>query len=128
MTRHAYPQRIPGLKRIYEPSVPEDGARILVERLWPRGMSKQRADLRLWMKDIAPSLALRAWFAHDVAKWAEFCARYRDELRQKPQLAGQLRALLAETPVTLVFAAADLTHNSAVVLRDVLVDGASIRP
>jgi uncharacterized protein YeaO (DUF488 family) len=123
MTQHAHTELNPRVKRIYEPSVSADGARILVERLWPRGISNERADLRLWMKDIAPSPALRAWFAHDVAKWTEFHSRYANELQQKPDLLELLRTFIVTGPVTLVFAAADIAHNSALVLRDVLING-----
>jgi uncharacterized protein YeaO (DUF488 family) len=123
MTSRTPSEANPRIKRIHEPSVPSDGARILVERLWPRGISKQRADLRLWMKDIAPSPALRTWYGHEVAKWTTFRSRYIEELRLNQALLRQLREYMLAGPVTLVFAAADAEHSSARVLRDVLVDG-----
>ena len=105
------------LKRIYEPPGADDGFRILVERLWPRGFTKERAHIDLWLKDIAPSPALRTWYAHDVARWDEFVRRYQAELRENP-LLGDLRAILHEHPVvTFLFAARDLEHNSAQVLK-----------
>jgi uncharacterized protein YeaO (DUF488 family) len=109
------------LKRVYEPPAPEDGFRVLVERLWPRGLSKDRAEVHLWLKGVAPSPALRAWYAHDPAKWPEFQRRYRAELAESPEAVGQLRRLVAEHPtVTFVFAARDPERNSAAVLHAVL--------
>jgi uncharacterized protein YeaO (DUF488 family) len=108
------------LKRVYEPPAPEDGFRILVERLWPRGLSKDRAGVHLWLKEVAPSPALRAWYAHDEAKWPEFQRRYRAELEGSDALE-RLRALLAEHPtVTFIFAARDPERNSAAVLHALL--------
>ena len=107
------------LKRAYDPAGGRDGYRVLVERLWPRGVRK--ADLRLdaWMKDVAPSADLRRWFGHDPARWSEFTARYRRELREHPAadaLADLVHRASGRT-VTLVYGARDETHNSAVVLR-----------
>jgi len=108
------------IKRAYEAARAQDGYRVLVERLWPRGVRK--ADLRLdtWLKDVAPSPELRRWFGHDPARWREFAARYRRELRRSPAadaLAELVRRASVEK-VTLVYAARDEAHNSAVVLRD----------
>jgi uncharacterized protein YeaO (DUF488 family) len=110
------------LKRAYEPAAPEDGVRILVDRLWPRGVSKPKAALDDWMKEIAPSTELRKWFGHDPARWAEFRSRYRDELRQHGEELDRIRALAGTKTVTLVYGAHDEEHNDAVVLRDVLLD------
>ncbi|MGH1571050.1 DUF488 domain-containing protein [Methylobacterium sp. P31] len=109
------------LKRAYEPAEPDDGARILVDRLWPRGVSKRDAALDKWMKDVAPSAELRTWFGHDPARWDEFQQRYRDELDHRPELLSSLRSLARHGPVTLVYSAHDETHNDAVVLRNVLL-------
>lgn len=108
------------IKRAYEPALPDDGLRILVDRLWPRGVSKERADLSDWMKDIAPSTALRKWFGHDPAKWDEFRQRYKAELAQHPDELAKLRDLAQKQKVTLIFGARDPAHNEAVVLKDVL--------
>ena len=108
------------LKRAYEPPAMEDGERILVERLWPRGVSKERADIERWMKEIAPSTELRRWFAHDPAKWEEFRERYRAELAEKPELITELREKAKRGTITLVYAARDEAHNSAVVLQEYL--------
>jgi uncharacterized protein YeaO (DUF488 family) len=110
------------LKRAYQPAAPDDGARILIDRLWPRGVSKADAALDDWMKDLAPSTELRKWFGHDPARWTEFQRRYRAELRQHADRIDRLRALARKQPVTLVYAAHDEQHNDAVVLRDVLLD------
>lgn len=109
------------LKRAYDPAAPSDGTRILVDRLWPRGVSKDRAALSDWMKDIAPSTALRQWFGHDSARWPEFQRRYRTELQDHRAEPDQIRALAAQGRVTLVYGARDEDHNDAVVLRDVLL-------
>lgn len=108
------------LKRVYERPAAADGTRILVERLWPRGLDKAHAEVDEWLKEIAPSTALRQWFAHDPAKWAEFQTRYRAELAQKPELLEQLRQKAKSRKITLVFAARDELHNSALVLKQVL--------
>jgi uncharacterized protein YeaO (DUF488 family) len=107
------------LKRAYESASPRDGYRVLVERLWPRGVRK--ADLRLdaWLKDVAPSSELRRWFGHEPSRFDEFAARYRRELRRSPgqEALAALRQRALEGPVALVYAARDETHNGAVVLR-----------
>ena len=108
-------------KRIYERATREDGCRVLVDRIWPRGVSKQRAQINDWLKAVAPSTALRRWFGHDPEKWTEFIRRYRCELRRKPSALSSLRALVrTHRVVTLVYAARDETHNNAVVLRHLL--------
>ena len=109
------------LKRAYEPPVSDDGTRILIDRLWPRGLSKAGAAVDQWMKDIAPSTELRKWFAHDPARWEEFRRRYADELHQNVDLLNQLRALARQGAVTLVYSAHDEVHNDAIVLKDLLL-------
>lgn len=111
------------IKRAYEPPARADGVRILVERLWPRGVSKERAALDLWMKEIAPSPELRTWFAHDPAKWEEFERRYWKELRGNPEAVAALRARMGKRAVTFVYAARDEEHNGAVALRAFLERG-----
>lgn len=111
------------LKRAYEAPAPTDGKRILVDRLWPRGLAKVKARIDLWLKDVAPSTELRQWFGHDPVKWPEFRKRYRAELKANPALE-ELRALSRRGDITLVYAARDALHNEAVVLKQVL-DGAS---
>jgi len=107
------------IKRIYEPPAAEDGLRILVDRIWPRGLSKQKAKLDYWQKDIAPSTALRKWFAHKPEHWAEFRRRYSTELAANPALA-ELKARLKNHRATLLYGARDTEHNQAVVLIAVL--------
>jgi len=109
------------LKRAYEPATPEDGYRVLVERLWPRGVTRQQAVLDLWLKNIAPSAELRKWFDHDPLKWAEFQRRYAQELSQKQDLLDLLRQKEREGAVTLVYSARDERHNAAVALKSFLV-------
>jgi uncharacterized protein YeaO (DUF488 family) len=112
------------LKRIYEPAQASDGYRILVDRVWPRGVSKERAHIALWLKEVAPSTALRKWFGHDPGRWAEFQKRYRLELREKSGLLAQIEQLEREhRVVTLIYSARDEQHNQAVVLRDLLTSG-----
>ena len=106
------------LKRIYEPAAPGDGARILVDRVWPRGVTKEAAALTLWFRDIAPTPALRKWFGHDPARWAEFRRRYREELAGNAVAVAHLRAFLKEGPVTLLYGARDPDHNHALVLEE----------
>ena len=108
------------VKRIYEPAAEGDGYRILVDRLWPRGVLKVAAHIDLWMRDIAPSTALRQWFNHDPAKWKEFCERYRAELREQQALLDAVRQRAKEGPVTLVYSARDERFNQAVALQQVL--------
>ena len=109
------------IKRAYEPPSPRDGTRVLVDRLWPRGVKKANAGISQWMKEIAPSDELRKWFGHDPARWDEFRRRYKAELTQKRELVGQLRDLARKGPLTLVYAAHDEVHNQAVVLRERLL-------
>jgi uncharacterized protein YeaO (DUF488 family) len=109
------------LKRAYRPAAADDGVRILVDRLWPRGLKKSDAAIDRWIKDIAPSTALRQWFAHDPARWPEFRCRYAAEVRGRPDQLAELRAIVRKGPVTLVFAARDELRNDAVVLRHVLL-------
>ena len=108
------------LKRAYLPPSPEDGVRVLVDRLWPRGLSKSDAAIDRWLKDLAPSSELRRWFGHDPRRRDEFRRRYQAELAQHADLLDELRAMARKEPLTLVFAARDETHNQAVVLRDIL--------
>ena len=108
------------LKRAYEKPSRADGMRILVERLWPRGLTKKRAALDLWLKDVAPSPALRQWFGHDPAKWEGFQKRYRQELRAKKDAVRMLKEKAKRGAVTLVYAARDEKHNGALVLKSVL--------
>ena len=110
------------LKRAYESPAPDDGMRILVDRLWPRGLRKDEAKLDEWMKDIAPSTELRRWFGHDPERWPEFQQRYRAELARHEEQLDNLRNLAREQTVTLVYGARDEEHNDAVVLRDVLLE------
>jgi uncharacterized protein YeaO (DUF488 family) len=109
------------LKRAYEPASPDDGTRILVDRLWPRGVGKTDAALDSWEKELAPSTELRQWFGHDPARWAEFQVRYADEIRQHEDALARLRALAREGTVTLVYAARDEEHNDAAALREILL-------
>ena len=109
------------LKRAYDPPASSDGVRILVDRLWPRGVSKEKASLDEWEKDIAPSTELRKWFGHDPERWAEFQRRYRAELREHDDILKRIRALAKSHTVTLVYSAHDEEHNDAVVLKDVLL-------
>lgn len=109
------------IKRIYDALEPADGYRVLVDRVWPRGVSKEQARIGVWMKEVAPSTQLRKWFAHDPKRWAEFQKRYREELKTKSQLITQLRQLEKEHgAVTLLYSARDQARNQAVVLRGFL--------
>jgi uncharacterized protein YeaO (DUF488 family) len=109
------------LKRVYEELAPDDGVRILVDRLWPRGLSKKKAGLDHWLKEIAPSTELRKWFAHDPHRWTEFRRRYTAELQDHTAALDEIRRLARTGGATLVYAARDELHNAAVVLRDVLI-------
>lgn len=111
------------LKRVYLPSETDDGTRILVERLWPRGASKADAAIDLWLKEIAPSHSLRRWYGHDISKWPMFVERYQAELNTNQECVGGLRRAIASAAVTFVYAASDETHNSAVALRNYLLGG-----
>ena len=109
------------LKRAYEPAAGDDGTRILIDRLWPRGVTKIDAALDQWAKDLAPSAELRKWFGHDPARWQEFRVRYAREVHQHVDQLKQLRALARQGPITLVYSAHDEVHNDAVALRDFLL-------
>ena len=109
------------LKRVYEPPDRADGTRVLVDRLWSRGVSKEKAAVKLWLKDLAPSTELRKWFGHDPDRWPEFRQRYSAEVRQHSEAFSQLRELTRQGPVTLVYSAHDEIHNDAVVLRSLLL-------
>lgn len=108
------------LKRVYDVPSQQDGLRILVERLWPRGLTKEKATIDLWLKDLAPSTELRKWFGHDHEKWDEFRKRYWSELREKGDLLKLLKNRTTEGNVTFVFAASDEERNSAVALKEYL--------
>jgi uncharacterized protein YeaO (DUF488 family) len=108
------------LKRVYENPSPKDGLRVLVERLWPRGLTKERAAVNLWLKDVAPSPELRKWFGHDPARWEQFQERYRQELREKKDAVRLLKEKGKENTVTLVYAARDEDHNGALALKKFL--------
>ena len=108
------------IKRIYDRPARSDGERILVDRLWPRGIKRDDADLDAWLKDVAPSDTLRRWYHHDPEKWSEFKRRYVAELRKNPAASELKKAMTASKSVTLLFAAKDDVHNNAAVLRDFL--------
>lgn len=108
------------LKRAYEPASKDDGFRILVDRLWPRGLTKEKVAADLWLKDIAPSTELRKWFGHDPKKWIEFRKKYERELKEKPDLLDQIRSKVKHGKVTFVYSAKDEQHNDAVVLKEFL--------
>ncbi|HWC65953.1 MAG TPA: DUF488 family protein [Thermoanaerobaculia bacterium] len=105
------------VKRVYEPFALDDGFRVLVERLWPRGVSKERGRVDLWLKDVAPSPKLRTWYAHDVEKWSEFRRRYAAELGGNPEVARLREIVNREKTVTFLYAARDEEHNSAKLLK-----------
>lgn len=107
-------------KRVYDPASRDDGKRILIDRLWPRGIKKEDAKIDEWLRDIAPSTELRKWFAHDPAKWPEFKKKYISELKKKSELVGKLRAEAKKGTITLLFAAKDVEHDNAVVLRELI--------
>jgi uncharacterized protein YeaO (DUF488 family) len=108
------------IKRVYEEPSEEDGTRILVDRLWPRGLTKEKARVDLWLKEIAPTNDLRKWFAHDPAKWPEFKTRYHAELKHNPEQMALLHQAIAKAPATLLYGAKDIDHNEAVILLEVL--------
>ena len=110
------------VKRIYDPPAPSDGFRVLVDRLWPRGLSKDTAAFDEWMKDIAPSAELRRWFGHDPVRWNEFRQRYAEEVGQHQDLLDDLRKRARHGPITLVYSARDETHNNAVALRNLILE------
>jgi uncharacterized protein YeaO (DUF488 family) len=106
------------IKRVYEPAADDDGRRILVDRLWPRGLTKEKAAVDLWLKEVAPSAELRKWFGHDPKKWGEFQRRYRAELDSNEEAVQTLKQAIGKGPATLVYGAHDEQHNQAVALRD----------
>jgi uncharacterized protein YeaO (DUF488 family) len=114
------------LKRAYENPGPKDGLRVLIDRLWPRGVSKKAAAIDLWLKEIAPSNELRKSFAHDPSRWEDFRKSYFTELDERPGLVEILREKIAAGPVTLVFAARDEQRNNAVALKEYLQDQVSV--
>jgi uncharacterized protein YeaO (DUF488 family) len=113
------------IKRIYEPPAASDGTRILVDRLWPRGVAREEARVDAWIKDAAPSDALRRWYAHDPAKWPEFRARYIAELKQNPAVVELQDMATKSKTITLLFAAKDNLRNNATVLQEFLSGGAA---
>jgi uncharacterized protein YeaO (DUF488 family) len=115
------PAKNVALKRAYDPPAPTDGMRVLVDRLWPRGVKKEAAAIDLWAKDLAPSTELRKWFGHDPERWVEFTRRYEAELAQHTERLDELRAHARRGRVTLIYAARDQEHNEAVIIRDALV-------
>jgi uncharacterized protein YeaO (DUF488 family) len=108
------------VKRIYDEADPGDGYRVLVDRMWPRGISRERARLDAWMRELAPSDELRRWFGHDPGRFDEFRSRYRDELAAQPADVKELRKHAQAGPLTVLYAARDREHNNAVVLAEVL--------
>lgn len=108
------------IKRVYDEPESTDGTRILVDRLWPRGLSKEKAHVDLWLKEIAPSDNLRKWFGHDPDRWPEFRTRYRAEIKQNPSALMLLKEALAKSPAIIVYGAKDEEHNQAVVLAELL--------
>jgi len=108
------------IKRVYDDASPDDGFRVLVDRLWPRGVKKENAHVDLWLKDVAPSTELREWFGHDPDKWAEFRRRYDAELKDHRGELDDLKSKAKHGTLTLVYGAKDTEHNNAVVLKDML--------
>jgi len=109
------------IKRVYEAPGKEDGMRILVDRLWPRGLTKEKASVDLWLKEIAPSTELRKWFGHDPDKWKEFQKRYHKELKANKEQVSLLKEQIKKGTVTLVYGAKDEEHNEALVLKESLL-------
>lgn len=116
------------VKRVYEPTATSDGFRVLVDRLWPRGISKEAAKLDLWLPDLGPSTSLRKWFNHDPARWSEFQRRYHAELKKKKALLATITEQAKTRPVTLLYSAKDEQHNQAVALRSFLQRPGSKNP
>jgi uncharacterized protein YeaO (DUF488 family) len=110
------------IKRVYEKRGKEDGKRILVDRLWPRGLTKEKADIDIWLKQISPSTELRKWFGHDPDKWKEFQKRYHQELMNNKEQVELLKEQVKKGVVTLVYGAKDQEHNEALVLKEWLVN------
>ena len=108
------------LKRVYDAPSPDDGVRVLVDRLWPRGLKRATAKIDVWLKEVAPSDELRKWFGHDVERWPAFRKRYRAELAKNPKVVGLRQLMKGRKPLTLLFAAKDQEHNNAVALKDYL--------
>lgn len=120
----ARPARYPvHVKRVYEPPEAEDGQRLLVDGIWPRGLRKEDLEVDAWLRVLAPRTALRRWFGHDPARWEDFRARYFAELAANANGLARLRGYLVRGPVTLLYAAADEEHNNAVALRDYILHG-----
>lgn len=115
------------LKRAYDRPTAGDGTRVLIDRLWPRGVTKADAAIDYWFKELAPSTALRKWFGHDPARWQEFRRRYTAEVHEHSEMLNQLRSMARQGTITLVFSAHDELHNDAVVLRDLLL-GRQVEP
>jgi uncharacterized protein YeaO (DUF488 family) len=111
------------LKRAYEEPAAADGCRVLVDRMWPRGLNRQKAAIDLWLKGVAPTAELRQWFGHAPERWGEFRERYAAELAERPDAVETLRQKIAQGPVTLVFAAKDPLHNNAVALKEYMTGG-----
>lgn len=110
------------IKRVYDSADKQDGYRVLVDRLWPRGLTKGTASVDLWLKEVAPSSTLRKWFDHDPEKWDTFRAKYTAELRSNDEVVNRLRKVMSEhRTITLIYGAKDKAHNQAIVLRDFLV-------
>ena len=109
------------VKRVYDPAAKSDGFRVLVDRLWPRGLSKSEAKLDLWLPDLGPSTSLRQWFNHDQARWTEFCRRYHEELKEKKALLATIKEQARTRPVTLLYSAKDEQHNQAIALQSLLL-------
>ena len=116
------------LKRVYEQPSVADGMRVLVDRLWPRGLTKQAVSADLWLRDAAPSSALRRWYGHDAKRWRRFSRKYRVELARQPEVLELLDDLRRHAPVTLIFGARDAAHSHAVVLREMLEERSRARP
>jgi uncharacterized protein YeaO (DUF488 family) len=115
------------LKRAYDPPAASDGARILIDRVWPRGVNKANAAIDQWDRSIAPSTMLRNWFEHDPARWQEFRRRYANEIHRHREQLDELRARAQSGRITLVFGAHDRIHNHAIVLRDILLDRTDVQ-
>lgn len=122
------PEEAVRLRRSYDTPSEEDGARFLIDRLWPRGLKRESLQLAAWLREVAPSDSLRRWFGHEPARWEEFRTRYRTELDANPEALNPLIAALKHGPVTLVFSARDTSHNHALVLRDLLLQTLDPKP
>ena len=116
------------VKRIYEPPESADGDRLLVDRLWPRGVSRESTSLDAWMREVAPSSELRRWFGHDASRWQEFKRRYAVELGTRQDLVAEILSLARDRPVTLIYSARDPDHNQAVALAEYLAAKAEVTP